>query len=184
MIRKFFLCLCILVFLLATGCWARSYFIHEAFTYNTAQYFINVVCDHGRLRLKMVIDPHGPVTVWPDTPSGVLLSDGFQRFRFSEWFGCHFELSTDRNAGWQWKPSGEGEWFAFYNKWRRPSRRQIYAIASLGPVCALFAVWPVVALVRGPLRRYRRRRTGQCMKCGYNLTGNVSGICPECGEQI
>ncbi|HOW71506.1 MAG TPA: hypothetical protein PKY77_12960 [Phycisphaerae bacterium] len=23
-----------------------------------------------------------------------------------------------------------------------------------------------------------------CLKCGYNLTGNMSGICPECGEMI
>ena len=23
---------------------------------------------------------------------------------------------------------------------------------------------------------------GHCQKCGYNLTGNVSGVCPECGE--
>jgi len=23
--------------------------------------------------------------------------------------------------------------------------------------------------------------TGHCRKCGYDLTGNVSGICPECG---
>ena len=23
-----------------------------------------------------------------------------------------------------------------------------------------------------------------CKKCGYNLTGNVSGICPECGRAI
>ena len=23
---------------------------------------------------------------------------------------------------------------------------------------------------------------GHCQKCGYNLTGNVSGRCPECGE--
>ncbi len=21
-----------------------------------------------------------------------------------------------------------------------------------------------------------------CPKCGYDLTGNVSGVCPECGE--
>jgi hypothetical protein len=25
---------------------------------------------------------------------------------------------------------------------------------------------------------------GHCQKCGYNLTGNTSGICPECGEKI
>jgi len=23
-----------------------------------------------------------------------------------------------------------------------------------------------------------------CQKCGYNLTGNVSGVCPECGQLI
>jgi hypothetical protein len=23
-----------------------------------------------------------------------------------------------------------------------------------------------------------------CLSCGYNLTGNVSGVCPECGAQI
>jgi hypothetical protein len=31
---------------------------------------------------------------------------------------------------------------------------------------------------------YRDRRrfpAGYCQKCGYDLTGNVSGICPECG---
>jgi hypothetical protein len=24
---------------------------------------------------------------------------------------------------------------------------------------------------------------GHCQKCGYDLTGNVSSICPECGEK-
>lgn len=25
---------------------------------------------------------------------------------------------------------------------------------------------------------------GHCRKCGYDLTGNESGVCPECGERI
>jgi hypothetical protein len=29
-----------------------------------------------------------------------------------------------------------------------------------------------------------RRILGYCQKCDYNLTGNTSGICPECGEKI
>ena len=33
-------------------------------------------------------------------------------------------------------------------------------------------------------RRNRRRRLGLCMCCGYDLTGNVSGVCPECGTGI
>ena len=49
----------------------------------------------------------------------------------------------------------------------------------------LLAVYPVVALaLRRPLRRRRRRRRGLCVGCGYNLTGNVSRVCPECGEAI
>ena len=24
----------------------------------------------------------------------------------------------------------------------------------------------------------------KCRECGYNLTGNVSGVCPECGTEI
>jgi hypothetical protein len=30
----------------------------------------------------------------------------------------------------------------------------------------------------------RRVPSGHCQKCGYNLTRNTSGICPECGEGI
>ena len=30
-------------------------------------------------------------------------------------------------------------------------------------------------------RWFRRARPGHCPRCGYNLTGNVSGVCPECG---
>jgi hypothetical protein len=33
---------------------------------------------------------------------------------------------------------------------------------------------------------YRDRRPPKwhCESCGYNLTGNVSGVCPECGNRI
>jgi len=27
-------------------------------------------------------------------------------------------------------------------------------------------------------------RPCECSKCGYNLTGNVSGRCPECGTPV
>ncbi|HUU83124.1 MAG TPA: hypothetical protein VM243_06425 [Phycisphaerae bacterium] len=29
---------------------------------------------------------------------------------------------------------------------------------------------------------YGRLEAGRCLHCGYDLTGNVSGVCPECGE--
>ena len=30
----------------------------------------------------------------------------------------------------------------------------------------------------------RRVRPGICSICGYNLTANTSGVCPECGTKI
>lgn len=33
-------------------------------------------------------------------------------------------------------------------------------------------------------RRPPRRKHGHCKKCGYNLRGNVSGKCSECGLKI
>lgn len=50
--------------------------------------------------------------------------------------------------------------------------------------CPVFAAYPVWAFVHGPLRRRRRRAKGLCVRCGYDLTGNVTGVCPECGTAV
>lgn len=49
---------------------------------------------------------------------------------------------------------------------------------------ALFAGYPAIAFIRGPLRRWRRRQRGQCIECAYDLTGNESGTCSECGAAV
>ena len=33
-------------------------------------------------------------------------------------------------------------------------------------------------------RRVRPPEPGHCRECGYDLTGNESGTCPECGNRI
>ena len=48
----------------------------------------------------------------------------------------------------------------------------------------LLAVYPTITFVRGPFRRWRRRWKGLCPDCAYDLTGNESGVCPECGKAI
>ena len=51
-----------------------------------------------------------------------------------------------------------------------------------------FRPWLLAAVVGFPTAllisfdRRRRIPPGHCQTCGYNLTGNLSGICPECGE--
>jgi hypothetical protein len=52
-----------------------------------------------------------------------------------------------------------------------------------------FVVWIpaacAVALAGALWVRDRRRAwPGQCVHCGYNLTGNISGRCPECGREV
>ena len=53
-------------------------------------------------------------------------------------------------------------------------------------VAVLLAIYPTIAFVRGAIRyrRYRRRKRGFCANCGYDLTGNVTGVCSECGVAI
>lgn len=48
----------------------------------------------------------------------------------------------------------------------------------------VFGICPTFAILRGPVRRRWRRRHGRCTQCGYDLTGNVSGVCPECGRNV
>jgi len=41
---------------------------------------------------------------------------------------------------------------------------------------------PIAVLTGLCFRRHARRPlAGHCEQCRYDLTGNVSGVCPECG---
>ncbi len=65
-------------------------------------------------------------------------------------------------------------------QWQRTTRIK----ALLWPFAAVFCVYPAVWVVSGPLRAWRRRRSGLCLNCGYNLTGNTTGVCPECARCV
>lgn len=61
---------------------------------------------------------------------------------------------------------------------------QVIAFAALIEVAL---VWNMIARRRLEARLDRllaARRAPICRRCGYNLTGNVSGVCPECGVKI
>jgi len=61
-----------------------------------------------------------------------------------------------------------------------PSMRHWTVIIPLW-VPFLIVALPTTLLWRLDLRR---AAPGQCHRCRYNLTGNTSGICPECGTPI
>ena len=48
-------------------------------------------------------------------------------------------------------------------------------------MCLVLPVVPTAVLF---WRDRRRIPPGHCRACGYNLTGDVSGVCPECGVMV
>jgi len=73
-----------------------------------------------------------------------------------------------------------GHWFNF-NAHRRDNSRNIEFEFPVGLITAIAAILPLVSLL--PKLRMRPPRA-HCRTCGYNLTGNSSGICPECGTTV
>jgi hypothetical protein len=70
-----------------------------------------------------------------------------------------------------------------------PTIRQVRPRTSVSPPRVdwfiLLPFWLLLAVGVVPTARLWLRNgpypRGCCHKCGYNLTGNVSGVCPECG---
>lgn len=73
-------------------------------------------------------------------------------------------------------------------RWRAELRyRGPWSLASRAapPVAAVLAlVLPGTRVLRTLIRRARRPTAGRCTQCSYDLAGNVSGVCPECGTAI
>jgi hypothetical protein len=106
----------------------------------------------------LVIAHHG--RLWVSCGSEIDL-DSYIRPSFR--FGCA-GLGIDRTVG-------------VLNAW------VIYHIViPLWMLLVLWAAYPAIAFARRLLDHRRRRKRNQCVHCGYNLTGNVSGVCPECGR--
>jgi hypothetical protein len=50
----------------------------------------------------------------------------------------------------------------------------------------LFSILAVSISVAMLILAYRKPKADHpvCTRCGYNLTGNTSGVCPECGAPV
>ena len=134
--------------------------------------------------------------------SELSIRSGFWEYRPEDWPlkkpRCYIAI-TLRSVAFEWvslepqRPKASKE--NFFYTWLDVSgtsregaafRSRILRIrAPVVPAVALaFLAFPAAAFLRGPCRRVWRKRRGCCPQCGYNLTGNVSGACPKCGEKI
>ena len=61
-------------------------------------------------------------------------------------------------------------------------------VGGAGSRLVAVPLWMIFAALLGPTaflwHRDRRIPPGHCDTCGYDLTGNVSGRCPECGTPV
>jgi hypothetical protein len=100
------------------------------------------------------------------------------------------KVSPDWQYAEWWMPTGftfdvhrEAFWAPFTFWW--PFRYAVSATCSVTVVpCWMLFSGPFFATVWLWYRGHARYRSGYCRRCGYDLTGNVSGRCPECGTEI
>ena len=153
--------------------------------------------DMSRSRNKVVPHPRTLVPYWCDLdvplPDGrgyefrVVEARGFPMLSlWSETYG-DYELTSGEVI----KRSAQGgielrlwSWYcSTYFDYRIP---RVLPLRPIWPGFASNTIFYAAVLwlpIRGPfvLRRHLRRRRGRCLKCGYDLRGDLPGGCPECG---
>jgi hypothetical protein len=100
----------------------------------------------------------------------------------------HSGIGVGPEPGWRWHhfvnttaPSKQVwlEYGGYLEEMQMLGWGRIYRIPLL-PITALLIVPTALHVLGARLRRGR----GGCATCGYDLTGNISGRCPECGTSI
>ena len=90
------------------------------------------------------------------------------------------------SKGWFWKANpthnAPDTFFRIvYAAFPRLDFNKRYNVVSI-PTAALAIGVALLSFVAW--HRARRHPIGHCQECDYDLTGNVSGVCPECGAEI
>jgi hypothetical protein len=140
--------------------WGRSYHLCESYDLDRPQQKLSIASHRGGVSF----DRLAPV------------SSGRKRLAFSRGPGYHAEPAAANPA----PPSVQPRWrfagFSFTDG----------RVENLGVQDVVVPYWFLVATataatIASAERSSRRPPPGCCPHCAYDLTGNVSGVCPECG---
>lgn len=141
----------------------------------------------GRSRRRRVLK-------WVGTTVCVLIAGVFilsGRFHVYRWFGGRLfaissgTISTAYYYSSYYEGSGQTWQFQWSYSYRWPRPWSVYLDSSWSVVLPLWLPFLAVAAPTAFLWwRDRRWPPGHCTTCGYDLTGNVSGRCPECGVTV
>lgn len=102
------------------------------------------------------------------TPGSVHILQGAMIIDGGSWYGYN---------GFYWEIRHPGSWIFWF-----PFIGIIFGSVIVIPLWIPLLLGLIPSFVAW--RRSRRTPPHCCQQCGYNLTGNESGVCPECGTEI
>jgi len=150
----------LLLLLVATAAlWTRSYFRDDGWSWGTRTGRAGMESFQGRLTLGRIDVPAAELARIPRGRLFVSVpaARAVANYLKPSWSAAGFQVTSLNQRG--------------------------YAVRDLRiPYWALLiaAGIPLIVLIA----KLRQVPPGHCRKCRYDLTGNVSGVCPECGTEI
>ncbi len=101
----------------------------------------------------------------------------------------HWTVRRADLSGWRIYKVHPRKQDAFFRFWRRDHGFLLPAVRPYWNRTAYIPLWLPFATLAIPTAYLfwpdsRCPPEGHCQSCGYNLTGNVSGVCPECGTGV
>ena len=178
------LLLCVVV----CAVWTRSYFAMDQVRYRRGTFVYSMTIAGGQVDLSA--RDEAPFRVWPAdwrwnawsgrgavnqrlywrqsvaSPGNPFTQQPVRRTRFGFWSGAQSDPAVSTLS---WLSASPGSFVTGF----------VYA--PVWPVAIACALLPA-ARATAWVVRHRRVRRGLCPRCRYDLTGNVSGVCPECGR--
>jgi hypothetical protein len=100
---------------------------------------------------------------------------GNDRFFVVPWINVGFGSSDGGQHNWI------GFWAGYLSLWSAPAWGEVSLYLNLSRLSLLLAAYPSYVVIIRRILPWLRRRRRLCVKCAYDLTGNTSGRCPECG---
>ena len=163
--------LCLLLFLASLAGWIRSYFVSDQLSYTTPKPVILGVA-YGKGTLDFVRATFHP-SAFIETPDSLALQKPKAGLELTH------EKPEERNDWQDVQPQRQIHFLGA--KYRSGQIVFFHAQDITIPfwmLVLLFGIYPAIRLIR-----HRRRRSGHCPTCGYDLRATPER-CPECGMEI
>ena len=154
----------LLLCLASVGLWVRSTDRHEL-----------VVVTQTHSAVLQAQSYHGGVRVrWVSGPAGLVVPDLRLYSRRAVVLDQQGYISIKGYGGFAYAAGDVGSGVPHpFHELRFPYWVAVAVLAAL----PLYGAYCLVRFGRG-------RLSGGCVRCGYSLTGNTSGVCPECGTPV